>query len=93
VNEHGIPAGLPASATVVHKVGTLDGMENDSGYIVNGRSSYVLSVAVDGIDENLGWSLIAQISTRIGQYESGRPDYVAPVVATPVASSARQNRY
>ena len=36
---------------------------------------------------------IAQISTRIGQYESGRPDYVAPVVATPVASSARQNRY
>ena len=93
VNEHGIPAGLPASATVVHKVGTLDGMENDSCYIVNGRSSYVLSVAVDGIDENLGWSLIAQISTRIGQYESGRPDYVAPVVATPVASSARQNRY
>jgi beta-lactamase class A len=92
-NEHGIPAGVPASSTVVHKIGTLDGMENDSAYIVNGRASYVLSVAVDGIDENLGWSLIAQISARIWQYESSRPDYVAPVIATPVASSARQNRY
>ena len=92
-NEYGIPAGLPAGATVVHKVGTLDGMENDSAYIVNGRASYVLTVAVDGIDENLGWSLISQISGRIWQYEAGRPDYVTPVAATPVAPSARPNRH
>jgi beta-lactamase class A len=87
-NEHGIPAGLPAGATVVHKIGTMNGTENDSAYIVSGRTSYVLSVAVDGIDESLGWSLIAQISGRIWQYESSRPDFVAPVVATPVAPSA-----
>src|SRR6266566_105715 len=53
VNEHGIPAGLPASATVVHKVGTLDGTENDSG----------------------------------------RPDFVTSVAATPVAPSPRLNRH
>jgi beta-lactamase class A len=93
VSEHGIPKGLPASATVVHKVGTMYGTENDSAYIVSGRTVYVLTVAVDGVDENSGWSLIARISARIWQYESSRPDYVAPVVATPVASSARQNRH
>ncbi len=93
VNEHGIPAGLPASATVVHKVGTLGGTENDSGYIVSVRTSYVLSIAVDGVDETLGWSLIAQISARIWQYESGRPDFVTSVAATPVAPSPRPNRH
>src|SRR6266700_1863222 len=93
VNEHGIPAGLPANATVVHKVGTLDGTENDSGYIVSVRTPYVLSIAVDGVDETLGWSLIAQISARIWQYESGRPDFVTSVAATPVAPSPRPNRH
>mgnify|MGYP001325956975 CR=1 FL=1 len=93
LNERGIPAGLPVSATVVHKVGTLDGTENDSAYIVNGRTSYVLSVAVDGIDENLGWSLIAQVSARVWQYESSRPDYVVAAVATPAAPSARLNHH
>src|SRR5438477_9590345 len=93
VSEHGIPAGLPASATVVHKVGTLDGTENDSGYIVSGRTSYVLSIAVDGVDETLGWSLIAQISARIWLYESGRPDFAAPVVATPIAPPSSLNRH
>ena len=92
-NEQGIPAGLPASATVVHKVGTLDGTENDSGYVVSGRTSYVLSVAVKGLDETLGWSLIAQISARIWQYETGRPDFLTPVAATPVAPSPRLNRH
>jgi len=92
-NEQGIPAGLPASATVLHKVGTLDGTENDSGYVVSGRTSYVLSVAVKGLDETLGWSLIAQISARIWQYETGRPDFLTPVAATPVAPSPRLNRH
>ena len=93
-NELGMPARLPPSAMVVHKVGTLDGTENDSGYIVSGRTSYVLSVAVEGIDETSGWSLIAQISSRIWQYESSRPDFVAPIAAaTPVAPSPRPNRH
>jgi beta-lactamase class A len=92
-NEEGIPAGVPAGSTVVHKVGTLDGTEDDSAYIVNGRTSYVLSVAVDGIDESLGWSLIARISARIWQYEASRADYVAPVVVTPVAASPVVNRH
>lgn len=93
VNEHGIPAGLPASASVVHKVGTMYGTENDSAYIVNGRTAYVLSVAVDGVDETLGWSLIAQVSARIWQYESSRPDFAAPVVATPAAPPSRLNHH
>ena len=92
-NERGIPAGVPARATVAHKIGTLDGTENDSGYIVSGRTAYVLSIAVDGVDETLGWSLIAQISARIWQYESGRPDFVTSVPATPVAPSPRSNRH
>ena len=74
-------------------MGTLDGTENDSGYVVSGRTSYVLSAAVEGVDENLGWSLIAQISARIWQYESARLDFVTPVVATPVAPSPRLNRH
>src|SRR3989441_1341009 len=31
-NEQGIPTGLPGTAKVVHKVGTMYGTENDSGY-------------------------------------------------------------
>ncbi len=92
-NEEGIPAGLPGAATVVHKVGTMYGTENDSAYVVDGRTSYVLSVAVDGIDEAAGWSLIARISARIWQYEASRPDFVAPVEVTPAAPTPRSNRH
>src|SRR5882762_7364131 len=92
VNEHGIPAGLPGSATVVHKVGTMYGTENDSAYVVNGRISYVLSVAVDGIDEAAGWSVIARISARIWQYELSRPEFVVPVIP-PEAPRQPETRY
>jgi len=91
-SEQGIPAGLPASATVVHKVGTMYATEIDSADVVDGRVTYVLSVAVDGLDEARGWSLIARVSARIWQYESGRPDFVAPIL-TPVGPSPRANRY
>ena len=93
VNELGIAAGLPAGATVVHKVGTMYGTENDSAYVVNGRISYALSVAIDSADERVGWSVIAQISARVWQYESSRPDYAAAVVVTPVVSSPRPNHH
>jgi beta-lactamase class A len=92
-NEDGIPSGLPASATVVHKVGTMYGTENDAAYIVDGPITYVLSVSVDGLDEAAGWSLIAQISARIWQYELSRPAFVASVVATPVPASVVLNRH
>src|SRR3982074_422155 len=63
-SELGIPAGLPGTATVVHKVGTMYGTENDSGYIVNGTIAYVLSVSVDGLDEAAGFALTARCSRR-----------------------------
>lgn len=85
--------GASETATVVHKVGTMDGTENDSAYVVDGRTSYVVSIAVDGVDESDGWSLIARISARIWQYEAGRPDFVSPVEITPAASGPRSNRH
>src|SRR5713101_8594427 len=91
-SEQGIAAGLPASATVVHKVGTMSGTEIDSAYVVTGRTTYVLSVAVNGLDEATGWSVIARISARISLYESGRPDFKAPIL-TPVGPTPRANRH
>jgi hypothetical protein len=74
-------------------VGTIYGTENDSAYVVNGRASYVLSVAVDGIGEAAGWSVIARISARIWQYEASRPDFVTPVDVTPTALAPLPNRH
>ena len=81
--EQGIPAGLPVGVMVVHKVGDMNGVENDAAYVTNGHISYVLAVAVQGPDEATGWSVIGQLSQRIWQYETGRPDYVVAVSATP----------
>jgi len=82
-SEQGIPPGVPAGVAVVHKVGSMYGTENDSGYVTDGRIAYVLSVAVDGPDEVSGFSVIARVSARIWQYERSRPDYVAPIIASP----------
>lgn len=81
--EQGIPAGVPGGVTVVHKVGSMYGVENDSAYVTNGHTAYVLTVSVSGPDEGTGWSVIAQISQRIWQYETSRPDFVAPVSVSP----------
>jgi beta-lactamase class A len=81
--ERGIPAGVPAGVTVIHKIGTVDGTRNDSALVTNGRVTYVLSVAIDGPDEATGWRVIAQISSRIWQYEASRRDFVAPIIASP----------
>jgi beta-lactamase class A len=91
-NEQGIPAGLPGTTTVVHKVGTMYGTENDSGYVVSGRISYVLSVSVGGMNETAGWSVIARVSARIWQYELTRPEFVVPVIP-PEAPRQPDNRY
>src|SRR6202171_206626 len=91
-NEKGIPAGLPGTATVVHKVGTMYGPENASACVVNVGVAYVLSVSVDGLDEAAGWSLIARISARVWQYELGRPQFVVPRIP-PEAPRQPDNRY
>lgn len=83
VSEQGIPAGVPASATVAHKVGTYSGLENDSAYVSSGSIRYALSVAIDGTDEATGWTTIAQVSARVWRYESSRPAYVDAVSAKP----------
>jgi beta-lactamase class A len=85
-SESGIPAGVPAGVTVVHKVGTMYGTENDTAYVTNGRISYVLSVAVSAPDEATGWSIIAQISRTIWQYEASRPAYPAEISPTAAPS-------
>jgi hypothetical protein len=69
------------------------GTENDSAYVADGRTSYVVSVAVDGLDEEAGWSLTARISARIWQYEANRPYFVAAVLVTPAGEAPRPNRH
>jgi beta-lactamase class A len=91
-SEQGIPAGLPAGATVVHKTGSMPGTQNDAAYVRSGRIAYVLSVTVDGLDEGAGWSVVSRISARVWRYESGRPDFGPPPVVVRPASTPRQNR-
>jgi beta-lactamase class A len=91
--EQGIPAGLPGGVSAAHKVGTMYGVENDSAYVSNGKISYVLTVAVSGPDEATGWSIIAQVSQRIWQYESSRPDFVAPVSVSPAPPTWPDRRH
>jgi beta-lactamase class A len=65
--EDGIPAGVPAGTTVVHKIGILDGELNDAALVLNGpRGAYVLTVCTEGAD----WSLIASVSKAVAQFEA-----------------------
>ncbi len=92
--ESGIPAGLPPTATVVHKTGDMYGVVLDAALIRNGQVQYVLVVGVAGLDEPAGWGVIQRISARIWQYESGRPDYVAPpTVVAPVSKMRPDPRH
>ncbi|GAC1658570.1 MAG: hypothetical protein NVS9B1_18750 [Candidatus Dormibacteraceae bacterium] len=71
--EAGIPAGVPGSATVVHKTGELDPVVNDAALVSGGRNgAYVLVVLTDGAGGPTGWSLIASISAAVWQYEAAR---------------------
>jgi len=65
--EDGIPAGVPAGETVVHKVGFLNGELNDAALVEGGpRGSYVLTVVTDGGS----WQLIAQVAQVVAQFEA-----------------------
>lgn len=71
--EQGIPAGVQSGAAVVHKIGILDGEVNDAALVENGPSgSYVLVVCTNGPGGDAGWSLIADISRAVWQYEASR---------------------
>lgn len=71
--EQGIPAGVPASATVIHKTGELDPVVNDAALVTGAANgAYVLTVMTDGAGGDAGWALISTISAAVWQYESGR---------------------
>jgi beta-lactamase class A len=71
--ESGIPAGVPAGATVVHKTGTIDAVNNDAALVMSGPDgAYVLTVMTDGLGGALGWGLIASASAAVWQAELAR---------------------
>lgn len=71
--ESGIPSGVPAGTTVVHKVGALDAVEDDAALVTSGPDGpYVLVVMTDGLGGAGGWSLIAEISAEVSQLEASR---------------------
>ena len=70
--ESGVPAGV-SGATVVHKTGTIDLVENDAALVTPGPDgAYVLVVMTDGIGGTGGWELIAGISASVSQFEAAR---------------------
>ena len=70
--ESGVPAGV-SGATVVHKTGTIDLVENDAALVTPGPDgAYVLVVMTDGIGGTGGWDLIAGISASVSQFEAAR---------------------
>jgi beta-lactamase class A len=71
--EGGVPAGVGAGATVVHKTGNLDQEVNDAALVKAGNKSYVLTVMTDGLGGSDGWQLIASIAAEVQQFEESRP--------------------
>ena len=71
--EAGIPAGVAARSTVVHKTGTIDMVENDAGLVLNGpNGAYVLTVMTNDLGGAAGWQLIASISAAVWSFEQAR---------------------
>jgi beta-lactamase class A len=69
--ESGVPAGV--TATVVHKTGSIDSVENDAALVTSGPDGpYVLTVMTDGLGGAAGWQLIASISATVWQLEAAR---------------------
>jgi beta-lactamase class A len=68
--EAGIPAGVPAGGTVVHKIGEIDAAVNDAALVLAPHGAYVLVVCTDGLGGDAGFNLIAAISQRVWEFES-----------------------
>jgi beta-lactamase class A len=70
--ESGVPAGV-RGATVVHKTGTIELVDNDAALVTSSPSGpYVLVVMTDGLGGDDGWQLIAGISDVVWQFEASR---------------------
>jgi beta-lactamase class A len=77
--ESGVPAGV-SGATVVHKTGTIDLVENDAALVTSSAAGpYILVVMTDGLGGSDGWQLIANLSATVWQFESSR----APAAVSP----------
>src|SRR2546422_1010268 len=71
--EQGVPAGVPAGSTVVHKTGTIDAVVNDAALVASGPDGpYVLVVTTDGLGGASAWELIASVSALVWQAEESR---------------------
>jgi beta-lactamase class A len=71
--EQGIPSGIPAGSTVVHKTGAIDAVANDAALVASGPDGpYVLVVTTDGLGGAPAWELIAGISAVVWQAEESR---------------------
>jgi beta-lactamase class A len=73
--EKGIPAGVPAGTTVVHKIGILDDEVNDAALVQKGPAgAYILTICTqDGPGGDAGWKVLADISRAVWQFETTRP--------------------
>jgi beta-lactamase class A len=71
--EGGIPAGVPNKTTVVHKIGILGGFVNDAALIQRGPAgAYVLAICTEGQGGDVGWTVLADISRAVWQFEATR---------------------
>ena len=70
--EDGVPAGVPAPATVTHKVGMLGGEVNDAALVQPaGRPGYIVVVLSDGAGHD-GWDTVASVSAAVWTFEVAR---------------------
>lgn len=68
--ESGIPGGVGAGATVVHKTGSIDDFRNDAALVENGpHGAYVLTVLTSGLGDG-AWPVIASISASAWAFEA-----------------------
>lgn len=71
--EQGIPAGVPSKTTVVHKIGVLGGVVNDAALVLGSPAgAYVLAICTEGPGSDAGWTLLADVSRAVWQFETTR---------------------
>jgi beta-lactamase class A len=71
--EAGIPAGVGAAGTVVHKTGDIDMVESDAALVESGpNGAYVLTVMTDNLGGDAGWQLVSSISSTVWSFETAR---------------------
>jgi beta-lactamase class A len=66
--ERGVPAGVPSSARVVHKVGWIDSTVNDAALVTGPNARYVVVITTDKLGGDPGWALVARLSAVVWKY-------------------------